>query len=97
MQIFIIFIPEIIGTATAASSRPRRNSKPPPITIKPSVRVGLGLCAERLGQRPRAQAAFARALPLDPECVDDGAAPVHLAPQSYAFVLLPDAAAERCY
>ena len=31
--------PEI--EATAASSRPRRNSKPPPITIKPSVRVGL--------------------------------------------------------
>lgn len=34
-----------------------------------SVRVGLGLCCYKLGQIPRAQAAMARALQLDPQNV----------------------------
>ena len=51
-----------------------------------------------LNGAPLERDARTRELPatLDPECVD-GDAPVHLAPQSYAFVLLPDAAAKRCY
>lgn len=40
-----------------------------PVKAGAAVRVGFGLASYRLGQVDRAKAAFARALDLDPECV----------------------------
>lgn len=36
----------------------------------PSVRVGIGLCCSKLGQKDKARAAFERALALEPESVE---------------------------